>query len=257
MTSIEPPFTYNPISKPKKSILKQQTPNVSNSWLSKFSSQDNSITTTTTSSLVQTPPQKTFGLLRKFINNVNNSQTATTATTTPTATNNKFKNDLSQTNNNIENEELSSTELRRVRFSVNRLTVEYFPYVTEDTENNEESQENKPNIETNETIINNNSSNDNSIININSNNNNNKNICKNDIKTTPRKVLAYYELACKNKEEPMIETLVSTLMVIHKNIFIALYRMNFFKSYIHIYLYHIILYKNRCINMLHFLLILI
>ncbi|KAI9308874.1 hypothetical protein BJ944DRAFT_259477 [Cunninghamella echinulata] len=195
MTStIEPPFNYNPSCKPKKSILKQKIPTASNSWLSKFSSPDSTtslnITTTT-----QTQQQKTFGLLRKFISNVNNSQ-ATTAVFDPLSTNNsnnKSNNQVSQPTN-IDNEELSSTELKRVRFSVNKLTVEYFPYVATDITSIEDNQITIPDIKADD-------------------NNNDSSSCKNDIKTTPRKVLAYYELACKNKEEPMIGPLVSTLMM--------------------------------------------
>ncbi|CAO3626929.1 unnamed protein product [Cunninghamella echinulata] len=197
MTStIEPPFNYNPSCKPKKSILKQKIPTASNSWLSKFSSPD--ITTSLNTTTTTQTQQKTFGLLRKFISNVNNSQTATILDPLSTNNNNNSSNNKSNSQisqpTNIENEELSSTELKRVRFSVNKLTVEYFPYVATDITPIEDNQKTIPDIKTNEI-------------------NNDNNSCKNDIKTTPRKVLAYYELACKNKEEPMIGPLVSTLMM--------------------------------------------
>lgn len=197
-TSVEPPFSYNPGYKPTKSILKQRISPSSPSWLTRFSSND-SLPQTQPSS----PQQRTFGYFRKLINSSSptspgNSQPPASATSLSSS---------SSSSSTFENEhdELSSAELKRVRFSVNRMTTEYSPYSPKDTDN-------ENNIVTDQ---------NNSINNQHQSTFNDHNTdttqphqkTNHTITTTPGKVISYYETACKTKEEPILDVFMASLLV--------------------------------------------
>ena len=151
-----PPFAYDPSSQPTKSILKQKSrlSRSSSSWFSninsKFSSASMNFTTESNiPSLVtnnnsqqqvqaQEPvPARSIGLLnlKKFINNnTNGSDTSSIISNNSSLLQDYNNNNNSNNNNNnsnggaLEGDELAADELKRVRFSVKKLTTEYYPY---------------------------------------------------------------------------------------------------------------------------------
>ncbi|CAO3591260.1 unnamed protein product [Absidia cylindrospora] len=196
-TSVEPPFSYNPGYKPTKSILKQRIPSSSPSWLTKFSSND---------SLPQpqpsSPQQRTFGYFRKLINN----SPITPNSSQPQSSTSSLSSSSTTTEN--DQDELSSAELKRVRFSVNQMTTEYFPYSPKDNDldnlhnnNIDSTQTNNINNETPSTSI------DNNVDTTDLHQTTNRSIT-----TTPGKLISYYEAACKIKEEPLLDVLMGSLL---------------------------------------------
>ncbi|KAI7860994.1 hypothetical protein BDC45DRAFT_552330 [Circinella umbellata] len=166
-----PPFAYDPSSQPTKSILKQRSrlTRSSSSWLSninsKFSSASMNFTTTESNipSLVtntnspqqvqaQEPvPARSIGLLnfKKFINNNNTSDTSSIISNNSSLLqDNNNSNNNNNNNNNTSNgggqesDELAADELKRVRFSVKKLTTEYYPY-RNTTQQQQQEEENK------------------------------------------------------------------------------------------------------------------
>lgn len=218
----EPPFAYDPSGKPTKSILKHKASlsRSSASWFSTFNSKltaaslsfppDNSVTDSSVtaataasdnakhlaSSVSQQPQQQqqqqqqrsSLGLLnfRKFIGTLPSNGSSDT-----------LGQNLSDKVAVDSNDELAPEELRRVRFSVKKLTTEYYPYhnqssVKDKDKDNEENDD--PKSETSEPLE--------------------TQAKGNELSTTnSNDLFDIYSAACKDKEEPLFSPFVACLNV--------------------------------------------
>ncbi|KAG0179884.1 hypothetical protein DFQ28_002070 [Apophysomyces sp. BC1034] len=190
--SVNPPFVYNPSCKPAKSILKQDSrlSRTSSSWFSSFNSRLSSVTLTY---VEPSPPveaqqqqqqqqqqQRYSGLFRKLMTTTVNDPSTPPLEPKPATE---------------PGDELTPEELKRVHFPVGNLTTEYYPYqsAAEDEPTSDDADVLSDESASLTATTDERSAIDGRVI-------------------TPRELYAFYENACINKEEPMLDVFVSTVI---------------------------------------------
>lgn len=93
-------------------------------------------------------------------------------------------------------DELTPEELKRVRFSVGHLTTEYYPYQPSEEDGPASDDADIPSDESASLTA-----------------QSDEQPASDARKTTPRELYTFYENACRNKEEPMLDVFVSTVIV--------------------------------------------
>ncbi|KAI8374742.1 uncharacterized protein BYT42DRAFT_417975 [Radiomyces spectabilis] len=176
--SVKPPFAYDPTCKPTKSILKHRgtSQGTATSWLSRLSLNDLTATSPTAAPLTQ---RSSLG----FFNFRRNVQVSPPTTTPPDASLPSSPDNPALKHASLD--ELAPEELKRVRFPVDHLTTEFYPYGPSPLANEDDtSRSEKENTQPPSSIK-----------------------CQ-----TPQELLTVYETACRNKEEPTLDKLVTMLI---------------------------------------------